>query len=453
MSDISRVARARQPHLLYVAWGYPPSRGSGVYRAWATANAFAANGWRVTVLTAPRETFTKSTGADLSLEQRVDPAIRIVRAPFKAPAFTNDLKQWSFWRAQAPELWNGVQNWRSRRAFPEANYGGWRKELEAAARGIHAEDPVDLTLGTANPNVDFIPGYTLFQDAGVPYVMDNRDAWQLDVFTGERLSAKGSAQDRWERKLIESAHRVWFVNEPIRAWHAEQYPQQADRFDVVENGYDTAPIMPPRTEPLPKAGLVFGYIGTISGAVPIQDILDGWERARSRSPLVRNSRLDLYGHLNHMGIPNAHVLAAMERFGSLDVAYLGPLTKAEVARRYADFDALVLMAGAGRYVTGGKAYEYAATGLPIASVHDPKNDTSRALADYPWWRGTPTMSAEDIADTVIAVAELAATQSEEQRVQGRVWAQRYERLNALVPWVHRLARDLGFDLAPQGGTS
>ncbi|GAC1528524.1 MAG: hypothetical protein NVS3B1_19720 [Marmoricola sp.] len=63
------------------------------------------------------------------------------------------------------------------------------------------------------------------------------------------------------------------------------------------------------------------------------------------------------------------------------------------------------------------------------------------------------MSAEDIADTVIAVAELAATQSEEQRVQGRVWAQRYERLNALVPWVHRLARDLGFDLAPQGGTS
>ncbi|MBT9405145.1 hypothetical protein KBY50_26115, partial [Salmonella enterica subsp. enterica serovar Typhimurium] len=64
----------KTPHLLYVAWGYPPSRGSGVYRAWATANAFARAGWKVTVLTVPREVFEMSTGVDLTLEAQVDPA-------------------------------------------------------------------------------------------------------------------------------------------------------------------------------------------------------------------------------------------------------------------------------------------------------------------------------------------------------------------------------------------
>ena len=46
-----------RPRLLYVAWGFPPCRGSGVYRALATANAFAAGGWDVTVLTVEREVF------------------------------------------------------------------------------------------------------------------------------------------------------------------------------------------------------------------------------------------------------------------------------------------------------------------------------------------------------------------------------------------------------------
>lgn len=56
------------PHVLYVAWGFPPSRGGGVYRALATVNAFVAEGFDVTVLTADRETFEKYTGVDASLE-------------------------------------------------------------------------------------------------------------------------------------------------------------------------------------------------------------------------------------------------------------------------------------------------------------------------------------------------------------------------------------------------
>ena len=74
----------RRPHLLYVAWGYPPCRGGGVYRALATANAFAQDGWDVTVLTGEREIFQRYTGADLTLEER-RPPVRVVRVPFAWP--------------------------------------------------------------------------------------------------------------------------------------------------------------------------------------------------------------------------------------------------------------------------------------------------------------------------------------------------------------------------------
>ena len=68
-----------RPHLLYVAWGFPPCRGSGVYRALATANAFAAGGWDVTVITTDREMWDRYTGSDAALEERIDPRIELDR--------------------------------------------------------------------------------------------------------------------------------------------------------------------------------------------------------------------------------------------------------------------------------------------------------------------------------------------------------------------------------------
>ncbi|MGM7672161.1 glycosyl transferase [Microbacterium sp. A93] len=426
-----------QPHLLYVAWGYPPSRGSGVYRAWATANAFAEAGWRVTVLTVPREIFEMSTGVDLSLEAKIHPSIRIIRVPFRSGAFVNDLRDWSRFRAVAPELWNGFHARRGQKAFPERNYGGWRPVLEDAARKIHAETPVNLTIGTANPNVDFIPGHVLHREHGVPYVMDHRDAWSLDIYSGRRIVDKRSKAGKWEHALVGGATEVWFVNQPIRDWHAEQYPEYADRFLVVENGYDHSLALP-RVTVEARPSLVFGYIGTISAAIPMTELVDGWALARERSPLVRDARMDLYGYLNHLGVPGENMVSAMARFAENEIRYLGPVGRADIAATYATFDALVLTFGAGRYITGGKVYEYASTGLPIVSVHDPINETTKTLAQYPGWHGTAAMTPTAIADAFVATAEEAASQTEDDREAARTFATRFSRAAQLSPRISEL---------------
>ena len=77
------------PLVLYVAWGFPPCRGGGVYRALATANGFAQQGVRVTVLTADREAFVRFTGGDVSLElpgRAGLPAAERLRIRFIGPA-------------------------------------------------------------------------------------------------------------------------------------------------------------------------------------------------------------------------------------------------------------------------------------------------------------------------------------------------------------------------------
>lgn len=426
-----------QRHLLYVAWGYPPSRGSGVYRAWATANAFAEAGWRVTVLTVPREIFEMSTGVDLTLEAQIHPSINIVRVPFHSGAFNNDLQDWSRFRAAAPEMWNMLQAKRGQKLFPERNYGDWRPILEAAAREIHAEAPVNLTIGTANPNVDFIPGHVLHRECGVPYVMDHRDAWSLDIYSGRRIVDVKSRAGQWERELVSNATEVWFVNRPIRDWHAEQYPEFAQRFVVVENGYDQVLDMPALpAEPRPP--LVFGYIGTISVAIPMADLVEGWALARERSDIVRAARMNLHGYLNHLGAPGDNMIKAMAAFAANDIHYLGPVGRGEIAETYATFDALVLTFGAGRYITGGKVYEYASTGLPIVSVHDPVNETTRTLADYPGWHGTASVTPSAIADAFIATAEEAWNQTEDDRAAARSFATRFSRDAQLAPRISEL---------------
>ena len=109
----------------------------------------------MTVITAPRETFLYTGGIDASLEATIDPRIEIVRVPFTDPRFTNDLREWSGWRARNPELWAGAHGAFATRSFPEPKYGSWRWGIAAAARRIHRRSPVDLVLGTGDHNIDF----------------------------------------------------------------------------------------------------------------------------------------------------------------------------------------------------------------------------------------------------------------------------------------------------------
>jgi glycosyltransferase involved in cell wall biosynthesis len=433
---MSDAGRAQQPHALYVAWGFPPFRGGGAYRTLASANALAEAGFRVTVLTAAREAFQRFTGSDASLEGTVDPSIEIVRIPFEWPGRDFDIRRWDRARAEDPLGWIDHFHDHETDDFPEPHFGRWHDDLVAAAERVHAADPVHLVVGSANPNVDFAVGEHLHARYGVPHVMDYRDAWRLDVYKGIELGKGDPRIAEFETRAIRSASEVWFVNEPIRAWHREMYPEAADKMHVVENGFDAAVELRPHLETPPAdRGLHFAYVGTIGPRVPIAETVEGWIRATRTSEEMRRARADIWGSITSPKSVAAAILPDSVPYG---VHYRGPVPKAQVTEVYEAADVLLLTLSAGRYVTSGKVYEYMATGLPIVSVHEPTNAASDVLRDYPLWVAAEDLTTHAVAEALVEGARLARTADAAVRRRAADFGAGFERLAQLRPVAQRL---------------
>jgi glycosyltransferase involved in cell wall biosynthesis len=410
-----------------------------MYRALATANAFAEAGWDVTVLTTTRDAFERLTGTDEAAEASIDPRVCVERVPFDTTRGEPDLSKWSRSRVASPLWWSFRQSGRERRSFPESNYGSWAPGLRAAARRIHAHRPVSLVIGSSNPHVDFVPGAELHRSFGIPYVMDYRDAWHLDVYTGRRIGSPWSRSARWERRALAHAAEAWFVNPAIRDWHAEQYATAKDRYHVVANGFDPGFLDLKRDRtPDPATGLTLGWLGTVYGPMPIRESLEGWRRARSASPLAARSRLVISGRLGHYSTPDPAILELLQRYASDGVTYTGPVSKTGVSKVYRGFDALLLMVSSSPFVTSGKVFEYAATGLPIVSVHDAQTATAGILREHPAWYLTASLDPDDIADAMIATLERAATTTPADLAASQAWAERFSRAGQLDPRIAAL---------------
>ncbi|MGC5583356.1 glycosyltransferase [Ornithinimicrobium sp. W1665] len=441
------------PHVLYVAWGFPPARSGGVYRALATANAFAQGGAQVTVLTAEREAFERYTAVDPALEEHVDPRIEVRRLPFEWPAREPDRSRWPLARRALPRVWWHVRKRLDRIPFPESGYGPWRATLESAAREVHAQRPVDLVVATVNPYVDLAAPRVLAREHGVPYVVDHRDAWQLDVFSGRRTHRRGSRVDRTEKALLRGALEVWFVNEPLRAWHAAHHPGAAGRMHVVANGVDAAFAPGPRLDPpAADAPLRFGYLGTMSRQVPVEAFRRGWVLARSRSPELAGATAHVYGWAGHYAAPDPDTPVLTGEDG---VVLRGPVSRTAVAQVYEQLDVVLLILGTGRYVTSGKVYEYMASALPVVSVHDPGNAAADVLRGYPLWFPAADLSAEGVAAALQAAAHAARTTDRATREAAARYGSAFAREAQLRPRVQALlaAASTATGRAPGAGSA
>ena len=127
-----------KPHLLYLAWGFPPAAKSCTYRMLATANSFSRAGWDVTVLTLSEDAWVREHGLDDSLLQLVDPEIVIERLPLYRDDLETDIRTYSRVRAQRPKEWLKWHRRQDQKQFPEMVFGRWKEELVEATRDIHA---------------------------------------------------------------------------------------------------------------------------------------------------------------------------------------------------------------------------------------------------------------------------------------------------------------------------
>ncbi|WP_404384251.1 glycosyl transferase [Knoellia locipacati] len=431
------------PHLLYLAWGFPPAAKSCTYRLLATANLFNRHGWDVTVVTLTEEAWRREHGLDPSLSALVDPEIEVVRLPLMREDLETDIRSYSKERAQRPLSWLKRHRREDEESFPEPVFGRWHDELVSRVREVHDAHPADLVLTTAAPYTFFAPALDLHRRDGVPFVLDYRDAWAIDILNDVPAFEPDSRKGRIEAELMESMHEAWFVNTPIRDAYAGLYPTRADDLHVVRNGSDLDDLeRPAPRSPDPETGLTFGYLGTITfGADLTRAVCEGWRLARRDDPVLARSRLEFRGHVGAGSArgSNAHA-RIIDEFADDGVSLAGPVPKAETPTVYAGWDALVLCLVGGRYVTSGKVYDYVATGLPIVSAHAADHAAVEILRDYPLWQPNDDLTPEALARAFVAGAGRALSATPEERAAAAAYARRYERTAQIETPVARLTR-------------
>jgi glycosyltransferase involved in cell wall biosynthesis len=437
--------------VLYVAFYFPPTRASGVHRAVATANCLAGRGWDVTVATPPREFFERQLrSSDPSMESAVREDVTVERVPLASHLpWERDVRRLGRVHRLAPVLAGDVHDG-LRRLTVDEPYALWVPPLLARAARLHLRRRFDLVIATGNPFASFVAAWALGRALRIPYVLDYRDAWTLELFSERPAFPADHPVWQWERRVLAGAAEAVFVNEPLRRWHQARYPFAADRMTVVPNGWEPEllaveqHLSGPRPEPEPSAAaaaerpLRFGYVGTLTDQLPLEQFFDGWRRAREH-PELAGARLDLHGHLGFFP-HHAERLAARMPLGSHGVEYRGPVAKADVAATYAGFDALVFLAGGARYVTSGKIFEYMATGRPVVSAHRPGIAAAEVLSGYPLWYGGDGLDPAALSGALVKAARAARAADPGLGEAARAHAARYTREAALAPFEQRMRR-------------
>lgn len=425
-----------RPHLLYIAFAFPPSTASSVYRCTAVANVFANDGWDVTVITVDPTVWSEISGTDMGLASSIDPRIDIVNVGdggAEEPARRN-LRHYSRLRIEAPYLWKELFRRRSRKGFPEDFHAAWLEPASSAAHKVNAEHPVDLVMASASPYVSFGVARSL---AGVPLVLDYRDAWAFNTITGIDDFGVDSKLGKFESGYLSAAAQVWFVNDQIRNEYALRYPFAIEKMRVVANGFDPQPGhgQPAATKTTRPR---FGYLGTLQYVnMPLKAFLEGWELAFGEQ--AEHSAEGIFrGKLSASGAAPSEVLSAFSSSRDDGLRYEGPISKRDVANFYGTLDALILLLSTGKYVTGGKTAEYLATGLPIVSVHDLGNATTDLLRDYPLWFPAKDLSPESIAQALLECAEVLANPIDARWRAAWEYGQQFDRKRILAPVITEL---------------
>ncbi len=455
----------RRPRVLYLAFYFPPSRASGVYRARATANHLVEKGWDVTVCASPLDFLYNRIGSvDEGLSATVDPRIQVERPSLNQYTWQQDLREFSWLRRSFPLMAKRVYQFSQTKLFPE-RYSSWAWASVVRALKLHSKKRFDVVIATGNPFASFGAAWLFNRLTGVPYVMDYRDSWTLDLFHDEPAFPKDHIAWGWEKRMLNKAAASVFVNEALRGWHAERYPEVADRMMVVPNGWD-ADVLP---EPAPKAEsteresaehesaadderrpLKFAYLGTLTVKQPVEEMAEAFKIAR-RHPDLADAELQIHGHLGFFKNSPATLKAKLgldEDGPAKDVEdtglrYCGPVSKTEVGTVYEDADVLVFLAGGGKYVTSGKIFEYMAFGHPIVSVHAPGIAAQDVLEGYPLWFNANSLDVDALAASMVAAGKAARDLSPEQREIARRHADKYQRDAVLKPFEERLRTIVG----------
>lgn len=393
--EVGEQGKASGRRALLIAYYWPPAGGPGVQRWLKFCKYLPANGWNLTALVpegAAYPVLDASLGADVPRDMEV----------IGVPIFEPYEAAMSLFKGKdAERLGSGgnteglagkAMRWvRGNVLLPDPRVL-WRRRairegLNAVRKAERENRPYDAIITTGPPHSVHLIGLGLKRRTGLPWLADFRDLWREMDYLEDFLPTQRTRNRHrtMEAEVVRAADTVTITSPSVRQSLAIHLPEgHPDKFKLVYNGWDEADVDDQGTlpaSPTPRNGNVF-HLGHFGSLFPTRNAPGLWKAIRqwNAEGSHRPYHLDVVGNIN---------AEVRESIGQLltpeDWTDHGYLSHGEAVRMMQEMDGLLLIQNdstTGQRAIPGKAFEYLATGKPIATVTPHPSDLHDLVASW-----------------------------------------------------------------------
>jgi hypothetical protein len=371
---------------LVVAYYFPPIATIASMRPLGFCRHLRAEGWTTRVLAADPLTVLPPTPADEELATRIpqgtvvdrvvqrDPIGRMIRIRDQVRrwiAAQSNRRQSAATPGPSAPATTSLKDLTLTHLFqvPDAQRA-WH--ADAVKVGQQGERP-DLVYATGGPWTALLVGRSLARHFDVPFVADFRDPWTRNPFHRHHETVRRRSR-RLERDVLYAAARIVLNTAPLHQQFANDYPEIADRFVTISNGFDAAEDDPldgvdDRFDPRGASSPIeLCHFGTVYGKRTPMALLAALDRLSQNGALNRTMlRVRFVGAWELENDDPATRLA--ERLEALGIVTReAPVTHRECLASMRRADVLLVLQADSPLQIPGKLFECVASGRPVVLV-------------------------------------------------------------------------------------
>lgn len=376
----------RRPHVLVVAYCFPPEGSIGTQRTLRLVRELVARQCDVTVLTGTLASYPASSPIDHDLLSRVPAGVDVLRAsvlrPFERTSAALDVNrskaavdgglapaaraQGGRQAGSAARLREGKRHLQALLRIPDQHVG-WI--LPAVAKGVASglRRRPDVLYSTAPPWTGQLVARALASALGCPWVADFRDPWARAPWREGWAPAARRAAAIFERSVVRRADAVVFTTRTNMDEYAKHYgAAAASKFHLVRNGCDRdefeglAPVDGDGRFTMLHAGSLYG------GRKPTA-LFAALAALRDRGLI--DARSFCFRQIGRVALSGFDMAEERDRLGLQGMVEMLPaLPRRDILREMISASCLLLLQPGTTVSIPGKLFEYLAAGRPILAL-------------------------------------------------------------------------------------
>jgi|SoiMethySBSTD1v2_1073268.scaffolds.fasta_scaffold233404_2 glycosyltransferase involved in cell wall biosynthesis len=350
----------KKPHVVLIAYYYPPSTSIGGMRPYRFSKYLKRLGYTCDVITASEQ---KAPAPDVILVP--DPVGAVLEGRSK------DRPTSMGWH---------VERFIRRFVIPGCMGVSWSMDAARKCQEILTRHPHRkvVVLTTFPPVGTVLAGLLIHSREKVPWIADFRDPMSSGIIArtlhSRALYWLRQMEDRAIRRASAVIANVSGVGELWRSTH----PKEAGKIHVIWNGYDTEDRPQAREIPVREKREIVHAGSIYWGRSPLP-ILQSFARLRERGePTVADAKISLIGPIVNKYEMDPPLCERAAREGWLNMTD-GSVPKAEALRATEEADGLLLLQPDSDLQIPAKLFEYIGIGRPVLALVPPNSAVEYVL--------------------------------------------------------------------------